>query len=749
VGLSRTAGCNRTASSGSRSFLFSAWKTFTAWHTKIEEPQLQISQGFRGALGITVPVLFGLWFHRPTWGGLAALCTFWVLLCDVGGAYRQKALAQSLAVAGLLIAFPAGLFCAQMAPLEVAGTFVWLFAAGFLNVGGNAAAQASFFSAILFIVSPAYKNPNEFWVRELMCLLGGVWAMTLCLGLWIVHPFAPIFAALATSYERLSQLARDTWQGFDAAKGVSANLQFALDYEECVAKITRAREVWGAVRARRLGPSARSALLITLIEDAELVAAALLGFRHYLNSIVTSRSVSGRIPQLQPITNALSEIILNLAQSIASQGEGFDLGRIEERLRAIDAQFDQMAAMPGDMPSADSELRRTLQRIIDQVRAASESVAELSVPGGLGRDRGESVSRKSRPQRPAVKRFGQFVGSLVDNFTLQSKAFRHALRLAVATTGTQLLAIAYHLPRGYWIPATVLVIMKPNFGGTLQRAAQRITGTIGGALIAAAITIYVHEPVLLLATFAAVAFTAFTVRQLNFAFYTLWLTVMVMVLLDIGSPGDWVASFWRMLHTVVGGAIAVFAGYLVFPLWEKDTLPGELAGVLTGLSDFATLIRSDRGPDFARRLASARRRMSLLLANAQTAGQRLVADPAHLRGEVTASLTVINAARHLFHGLVALVEATTEWPTETQHSNFDTLLDRLAIASRELAIALRQGSAIPKLPDVRSAAEDSASKDDKDQGGAPWIRTHLFDLTNQLDVITESVRRIVEHNSSV
>jgi Fusaric acid resistance protein-like/FUSC-like inner membrane protein yccS len=744
VGLSRTAGYSQSTSSSSRSFLFSAWKTFTGWHTKIEGPQLQFSQGFRGALGITVPVLLGLWFHRPIWGGLAALCTFWVLLCDVGGAYRQKALAQSLAVLGLLIAFPAGLFCAQMMPLEVVGTFVWFFAAGFLNVGGNAAAQASFFSAILFIVSPAYKDPNEFWVRELMCLLGGVWAMALCLGLWIVHPFAPIFEALAESYEKLAQLAHDAWQGFDEAKGVSANLKFALDYEECVAKITHAREVWGAVRARRLGPSARSVLLITLIEDAELVAAALLGFRHYLNSIVTSRSLSGRKSQLQVITNELGEVILNLAQSVASRGEGFDPGRIEERLRAIDTQFDEMPAMPGDAPSAGSELRRTLQRIIDQVRGASDSVMELSTPGGLARDRRQRASGKSRPRRAARERFGQFFASLVDNFTFQSKAFRHALRLALATTATQLLALAFHLPRGYWMPVTVLVIMKPNFGGTLQRAAQRITGTIGGALIAAAITIYIHEPLLLLATFAAVAFTAFTVRQLNFAFYTLWLTVMVMVLLDIGSPGDWVASFWRMLHTVLGGAIAVFAGYLVFPLWEKDTLPGELPGVLTGLSDFARLIRSDRGPDFARRLASTRRRMSLLLANAQTAGQRLVADPAHLRGEVTASLTAINAARQLSQGLVALVEAT-EWATETQRSNFDTFLDRLAIASAELATALCQDNVIPKLPDVRSAAEDSSGEEEKDKGEAPWIRTHVFNLTNQLDVITESVRRMIEN----
>jgi hypothetical protein len=745
VGSSRTAGYNRSA--GFRFSLSAAWKTFTAWHTKTETRQLQFSQGLRGALGITVPVLLGLWFHRPTWGGLAAVCTFWVLLCDVGGAYRQKALAQSLAVVGLLTAFPAGLFCAQVPALEVVGTFLWLFGAGFLNVGGNAAAQASFFSGILFIVAAGYESPNEFWVRELMCLLGGVWGMVLCLGLWIVHPFAPIFAALAESYEKLAQLAHDTWEGLDEAKGISANLKFALDYEECVAKITAARDVWGAVRSRRLGPSARSILLITLIETAELVAAALLGFRHYLNSAVNSRELSGRRPQLQVITNELSVIILTLAKSIAVQGEGFDAARIEERLGTIDTQVDEIRTTSEDKGLPESELRRTLRRIIDQVQSASELVTELSTPGRAASDREERIAGKSSARPPTRERFGQFFSSLVDNFSFQSKAFRHALRLGLATSGAQLLALVSHFPRGYWIPVTVLVIMKPNFGGTLQRAAQRVTGTIVGALVAAAITVYVHDPVLLLATLAAVAFIAFTVRQLNFAFYTLWLTVMVMVLMDLGSRGDWVASFWRMLHTGLGSAIAVFAGYLLFPLWEKETLPGQLGDLLSRLSNFAKLIRADHGPDFAHRVATARRQLSLALANAQTAGQRLLADPAHLRGEMIASLTLINAARQLFHGLVALAEATTPWATENQRLNLETFLDRLALASQELGTALRQGSAIPKLPDVRSAAEDSSGQDEKDEGAAPWIRTHLFNLSNQLDVIADSIGRIVEHDN--
>src|SRR4029077_10600549 len=75
------------------------------------------------------------------------------------------------------------------------------------------------------------------------------------------------------------------------------------------------------------------------------------------------------------------------------------------------------------------------------------------------------------------------------NLTRRSTAFRHALRLAAAVAiATGIYRVA-DLPRGYWMPMTALLVLKPEFHDTFARGAARIAGTIAGAALA---TLIVH-----------------------------------------------------------------------------------------------------------------------------------------------------------------------------------------------------------------------------------------------------------------
>ena len=38
--------------------------------------------------------------------------------------------------------------------------------------------------------------------------------------------------------------------------------------------------------------------------------------------------------------------------------------------------------------------------------------------------------------------------------------------------------------RGYWVPLTVLVVLRPDFASTFQRAIMRVVGTVIGLLLA-------------------------------------------------------------------------------------------------------------------------------------------------------------------------------------------------------------------------------------------------------------------------
>jgi len=52
----------------------------------------------------------------------------------------------------------------------------------------------------------------------------------------------------------------------------------------------------------------------------------------------------------------------------------------------------------------------------------------------------------------------------------------------VAALGTAVIT-RYELAHGIWLPLTSLVILQPEYGGTITRALQRTFGTIAGAIV--------------------------------------------------------------------------------------------------------------------------------------------------------------------------------------------------------------------------------------------------------------------------
>ena len=61
---------------------------------------------------------------------------------------------------------------------------------------------------------------------------------------------------------------------------------------------------------------------------------------------------------------------------------------------------------------------------------------------------------------------------------LDSLVLRHALRVAIVTAVAVWLAGALHLPRGYWVTITAVIILQPYTGATTLKAVQRVIGTV-------------------------------------------------------------------------------------------------------------------------------------------------------------------------------------------------------------------------------------------------------------------------------
>ncbi len=169
------------------------------------------------------------------------------------------------------------------------------------------------------------------------------------------------------------------------------------------------------------------------------------------------------------------------------------------------------------------------------------------------------------------------VADLRSNLTLGSHAFRHALRfgtaMAVGVATYRLLDMQLH---GFWVPLTILFVLRPEEDETFHRLVLRAVGTAVGLVIAtglsAALGGYVVAVALALAVAAAFAYGLLTVQ---YALFTTAITVYAVMLADTLGDGLLHAAGQRAYATAIGIAIAGIA----FLIWSNPpgTRPPEEA----------------------------------------------------------------------------------------------------------------------------------------------------------------------------
>ena len=449
-----------------------AWRTFVSLHSETSNKDLSWAEGLRGAVGISIPVAIGLLANHLVWGILCAFATLWILMCDVGGAYRQKAL--NLAGAGLSIlgAYLVGGWMIESPTNYILGTFLWVSSAALIGVAGNAAAQAGLVSSTIVVTSVVLFVPSEFWIRLLLCVIGFSWAFALSLALWPVRPFSPLFKALSASCTRLAVLADAFWSGAATPVRLPTNLEFAVAYDGFMSSLELSRGIWGAVRAGRAGPTSRSMQLLALIEQLDDIARTLVTLREEFNLIGQQPWFGEFRAAFAALIDSLSRLTREMGEAVAVRGREVDPTPLQHVFQKLDSAL--AVGSQWQTLFQREELERTTKHLVEQASALAETVSELNS--------GQPSFREPPEARfgPRPERFDS-IAEIRNNLSFRSSSFRHALRLGVATALAALVASAVHMVRGYWIPMTVVIVLKPNFGGTLQRAVQRMTGTDSGS----------------------------------------------------------------------------------------------------------------------------------------------------------------------------------------------------------------------------------------------------------------------------
>lgn len=170
--------------------------------------------------------------------------------------------------------------------------------------------------------------------------------------------------------------------------------------------------------------------------------------------------------------------------------------------------------------------------------------------------------------RPAARR------ALRDNLRLDSLAFRHALRFGTAlAAGVGLYWLLGVHEHGFWIPLTILFVMRPEEGETFRRLVLRAVGTAVGLIIATALAEWLRGDELAIAACLTIASGfAYGLLTVQYALFTAAITTYAVMLADsIGEPALQAAD-----ERALGTALGILIAGVAFLLWPNRDEGGAL-----------------------------------------------------------------------------------------------------------------------------------------------------------------------------
>ncbi|UOY03101.1 FUSC family protein [Blastococcus sp. PRF04-17] len=245
-----------------------------------------------------------------------------------------------------------------------------------------------------------------------------------------------------------------------------------------------------------------------------------------------------------------------------------------------------------------------------------------------------------------------------------SRAF--ALRLALCMTVAEIARQYLPIERPYWVLLTVAIVLKPDFGSVFTRAVQRGAGTLLGVLIGSALLAALPRDAWVLVAMAGFAALLPWARNANFGLFSVFQTPVIILLLDLALPSGPGLVGARLTDTLIGCAIVLVFGYLLWPQTWRAPLEQALRDATLALDAFVEAAFT--GSPAERRRA--RRRNYRALAELQTQLQRRLAEPPPISNR-----------------------AAAWWPVIVQ-------LERTSDAVTEAVIARREGDPSPDLAQV-------------------------------------------------
>ena len=344
-------------------------------------------------------------------------------------------------------------------------------------------------------------------------------------------------------------------------------------------------------------------------------------------------------------------LVNQLTMSIlAARASGEPLLEGAARLDAVAAAYAQGGPRPefDTVPAQGGELVLLLDRLADAIWSPRQRLPETRDSAGTN-------------AAPVFSRtpFNALLRRLLLGPEIIAAALRLSLCMGIAVVVSQFLS-GNHT---YWLPMTVAIVLKPDFGSVFVRGIHRSIGTLLGVGITSAIAALVHNSLGVVAVITLLcAFIPWAGLRSYAATVTL-LTPVILLMISLVVPGSTESyAMERLIDTLLGASIALVFGYLIWPRSQTVQITAAFAKALAAVSEYLGAATAPVPQDqaalerFRQALGDSEFAAYRGLSDLRTQLQRLIAEPPPAGREAASWFPAVAGAERLCDRITTYAE---------------------------------------------------------------------------------------------
>ncbi|MEO8110002.1 MAG: FUSC family membrane protein [Ginsengibacter sp.] len=582
-----------------------------------------LADGIRVTLEIILPAIVCAEFRNLESGitiSLGALC---VSISDAPGPVEHKKNGMLYCnICIFIMALLTGFLNGNIFTLGLLILFSTFFFSMLTVFGNRANSIGTATLLILILRMTSLAPPFEVFTSSLLILSGGIWYMLVALLFYKLTPYRPAQRSLGDCIHETAKFLQIKAGLFSPGKVLEDEYRKLVEQQVIVSERQDAvRELLFKNRSLLKESTAQARQLVVTFVDVVDLYEQIMANWYDFDTLRKKFAGTGILDDVAAIVTKLADELDNAGQAIQSNilyKKQYDL---LPDLGELKIKIDKVAE------SGTSNFM--LKKILVNVRKLGKKVDEVYNYFSL------EVAKEKAIRTP--REYSRFVSHqeinptlFLNNLTLESSVFRHALRMMITCglgfTISKLISYGHH---SYWILLTIVIILKPGFSLTKQRNFERFTGTLAGGILGLLLISSVHDRTVLFIFMVFFMIGTYTYVRLQYMMMVIFMTPYILLLFNFLGLGMLDIAGERLLDTAIASILAFLASYFLFPYWESKQLPGYMSGVLRANLDYlqrlAYILQGQKNSSLEYKLV--RKELFVSTANLAAAFNRMLSEP--------------------------------------------------------------------------------------------------------------------------